>query len=87
MNKAKFRIKNRVLAAKFAASYPRKGIKYPDVISFLDQKYGPPEYVDPLNSLGSWTILDRDKWGSARPDNLCAYARENVSLRTNNQQQ
>jgi hypothetical protein len=83
MNKAKFRIKNRVLATKFAARYPRKGIRYPDTITFLDQKYGPPEYVDPMNTLSNWTILDKGNWGSARPDNLCAYAKENVTLKGN----
>jgi hypothetical protein len=84
MNKFKFRIKNYLLMARFARKYRLSKIEYPDIIQFLDNKYGTPLLIDDFHTLDNWQITDRGNWGSARPDNLCTYVKENVALQEDN---
>jgi hypothetical protein len=80
MNKIKFRIKNALLAYKFWAGYEKSRIEYPTILDFLEKKYGKPALADNFLNLDNWKVTDKSEWGSARPDNLCTYVKENVAI-------
>lgn len=80
MNKIKFNIKNALQYSKFLGLYPFKKVEYPNIIEFLDRKYGVPVFSDHFYSSDNWNITDRDDWGSARPGNLCIFVKENVTI-------
>lgn len=81
MKKFRFRIRNYLLMAGFLSGYRRNKQEYPEIINFLNQKYGSPVFIDEFNNLDNWKITDKNEWGSAREDNLCTYEKENVTLR------
>ena len=81
MNKVKFRIRNAFLAYKFWAGYEKNRIEYPTILDFLEKKYGTPALADNFLGLENWKVTDKSEWGSARPDNLCTYVKDNVKIR------
>ncbi len=83
MNKTKFRIRNALLAYKFWAGYRKNRIEYPAILDFLEKKYGKPVLADNFLNLDNWKVTDKSEWGSARPDNLCTYVKDNVTIRQN----
>jgi hypothetical protein len=83
MNKIKFRLKNMLLAYNFWAGYKKNKIEYPRILDYLEKTYGQPVFTDDFINLYNWKITDRNEWGSAVPDNLCTFVKENVNIRQN----
>ena len=80
MNKFIFRIKNYYLAYTFSAGYSKNKKEYPEILGHLDKTYGKPVFEEDFKDLQNWKVTDKAEWGSARPDNLCTFVKENVSL-------
>lgn len=81
MNKFRFNIKNALLYYKFWTGYKANKIEHPDILDHLDKTYGKPVLIDNFHHLENWQIKDKGEWGSAAPNNLCVFVRENISLK------
>ena len=84
MNKFIFTLKNAYLGYKFHNGYKSKKIEYPDILDHLEKLYGKPVFIGNFENQDQWKIMDRGEWGSARPNNLCTFVKEKVSVRKNN---
>lgn len=83
MNKFRFNINNALLFNKFWKSYKLKKIDYPEILHYLDKTYGAPVLVDNFHDLDNWQVKSQLEWGSATPDNLCTFVKENVKVQRN----
>jgi hypothetical protein len=77
-SKAKFRRANCKLKRQAKKNYKKDHVKYPEIIGFLDEKYGEPIMIEGFLDLDQWTARDTNNWGSANPDNYCVYTADNV---------
>ena len=84
MNKFRFKVTNYLLYYKFSRTYKKNKIDYPAILSHLDKTYGKPQMVEDFMNLESWKVMDKDEWGSARPETLCTYVKENVLIKSGN---
>jgi hypothetical protein len=84
MKKFKFRVKNYWLKARCAGRYWLKKKEHPNIIPHLEKKYGKPVFIDDFQNLDNWKVTDKGEWGSARPDNLCTYVKDNVFISEEN---
>ena len=80
MNKVRFKIRNYILSYRFTRDYKKEKVEYPAIIEHLDKKYGKPKFVEDFRNLENWKVTLWNEWGSARPDNLCTFVKENVSI-------
>jgi hypothetical protein len=83
MNKFKFTVNNALLYYKFWNGYKIKKIEYPEITDHEEKTYGKPVYKECFENLDQWKVTDKGEWGSARPDNICVFVKENVSLKKN----
>lgn len=76
----KFRRNNRKIWCKARRKYRKFKVEYPDIIGFLDVKYGEPILIDHLQNLDNWDVTGQQNWGSAMEGNYCTYVEQNVVL-------
>lgn len=82
MNKFRFNIKNSLLYYKFWKGYKANNIEHPEILNHLERLYGKPVLIDHFHHLDNWQLKDKGEWGSAAPNNLCVFVKENVSVIT-----